>query len=245
MLGLPIELLVLSMAFAVGLCVHAWRTHQDTFWLWIILMFQPLGGIVYLVIIVIPGLAKGRAARKLGATAREALDPHRDYREAKEALDQSPTVHNSMRLAAAATVLGRHEEAEALYRNAAQGVHAEDPALQLGRAKALLELGRAGEALDLLERIEREGEITAPAVLAFARAYQGLQRVDEADRSYRQAMQRNPGLEAIARYAAFLRSVGRTREADDVLADIDKRVASTTGPFRKEARVWRDLAARG
>lgn len=245
MFGLPLEWLLLSLAFSVGLCVHAVRTGQDTFWLWIILMFQPLGGLVYLAAIVAPGLVRGRAVRKLGETAREALDPHRDYREAKAAVDDSPTVHNRMRLAAAAAALGRHDEAEALYREAAQGVHAEDPALQLGRAKSLIELGRHREALALLEMLDQSGEVTAPAVLAFARAYAGLSRVDDADRSFRQAMDRNPGLEAIARYSAFLRGIGRKGEADDLLAEIDRRAARTSGPFRKEARYWRDLAAQG
>jgi hypothetical protein len=245
MLRLPLEYLILSLVVAVGLCVHAVKTRQDSFWLWIILLFQPLGGLVYFVAIVVPGLFRGRAARKLGEGAREVLDPHRDYREAKQAVEDSPTVHNRMRLAAAASALGRHEEAEACYREAAQGVHAEDPALQLGRAKALIELGRFDEALVLLERLEAEGEVTAPAVLAFARAYAGLQRVDDADRAFREAMERNPGLEAIARYAAFLRRVGRESQAADLIAEIDRRTERTSGPFRKEARAWRELAARG
>jgi hypothetical protein len=245
MFGLPFPLLLVALGFTIGMAAHVVKTGQDTFWLWIIIMSPPLGGLAYLVIVVIPGLFRGSTARKGAKAAREALDPHRDYREAKAAVDDSPTVHNRMRLAAAATELGRHDEAEALYREAAQGVHAEDPALRLGRAKALIELGRPGEALPLLEAIERDGEATSPVTLAFARAYQGLQRVDEADRAYRQAAQRIPGLEAIARQSAFLRSIGRQREADELLAEIDSRVARTNGPFRKEARAWRDLAARG
>ena len=245
MFSIPIPALLISLALSVGLCVHAVKTHQDSFWLWIILMFQPLGGLVYFVAIVIPGLFRAPAARKLGKGAREVLDPHRDYREAKIAVEDSPTVHNRMRLAAAAGELGRWDEAEALYAEAAHGVHAEDPALQLGRAKALLELGRAREALDLLEAIERAGESTAPSTLAFARAYAALQRPAEADRAYRESMERLPGLEAIARYAAFLRRVGREREARELIAEIDRRTRSTQGPFRREAQAWLDLAERG
>jgi hypothetical protein len=245
MFGLPLPLLLLSVGFSIGLCFHAWKTGQDTFWLWIILMFQPLGGLAYLAIIVVPGLFRGRAVRTIGKGAREVLDPHRDYREARAAVEDSPTVHNRMRLAAAASELGRHDEAEALYREAAQGVHAEDPALQLGRAKALIELGRYGEALPLLETIEREGEATSPVSLAFARAYEGLQRVDEADRAYRIAVEKTVGLEAIARRAAFLRTIGRGGEASELVAEIDRRAQRAIGPFKKEARAWRDLAARG
>ena len=244
-LSIPLPLLLLSLVFSIGLCVHAVRTHQDSFWLWIILMFQPLGGLVYLAAIVIPPLFRGRAVRELSKVSREVLDPHRDYREAKAAVEESPSAHNRMKLGAAAAALGRFDEAEQIYREAAQGVHAEDPALQLGRAKALIELGRHAEALDLLEAIERAGETTGPAVLASARAYQGLQRPDEADRAYRAAMVKMVGLEPIARYAAFLRAVGRTGEAKEMIEEIDRRAAKTSGAFRKEAQAWQDLAARG
>lgn len=243
--GLPLPLLLASLAFAIGLCAHAVKTGQDTFWLWIILMFQPLGGLAYLAIIVAPGLFRGRTARKIKEGAREALDPHRDYREARQAVEDSPTVHNRMRLAAAAAGLGRHDEAEALYREAAQGVHAEDPALQLGRAKALVELGRHAEALTLLEGLERAGELNGAGTLAVARAYQGLQRPEEAERAYRASLERIPGLEPLARYAAFLRGVGREGEARELIAEIDRRTARTRGPFRKEAQAWRELAVRG
>jgi hypothetical protein len=241
---LPLNLLLLSLLISIALCVHVVRTRQDGFWLWIILMFQPLGGLVYFVAIVIPGLVRGPGARKLKAGAREALDPNRSYREALAAMEDSPTVHNRMRFAAAAMELGRFDEAEAAYREAAQGVHAEDPALQLGRAKALIELRRGADALALLEALEREGEVTPPATLAFARAYQLLQRPEEAERAYRNAVERMPGLEAIARYAAFLRATGRRSEADDLVAEIDRRTERVTGPFRKEARAWRELATR-
>ena len=53
------------------------------------------------------------------------------------------------------------------------------------------------------------------------------------------------GLEPIARYAAFLRAVGRTGEAKEMVEEIDRRAAKTAGAFRKEAQAWQDLATRG
>lgn len=245
MFGLPLPLIVLSFGFAIGLCFHAVKTHQDTFWLWIILAFQPLGGLAYLFVIVVPSLLRGTAVRKVREGARETLDPHREYREARAAVADSATVHNRMRLAAAAMERGYFEEAEELYRDACQGVHAEDPALRLGRARALVELGRPAEALPLLQALEAEGEGTPAVALATARAYQGLSRYEEAERAYREASERMPGLEAIARYAAFLGQAGRRAEAKDLLTEIDRRVERTRGPFYKEAKAWRDLAAAG
>jgi hypothetical protein len=235
----------LFVLLSILLCVHAVRTGREMYWLFIILLFMPIGGLVYAVAILLPELARGPAIRKAGQAARESLDPTRAYREARAAVEETPTVHNQMRLAAAASALGKWAEAEALYAEAAQGVHAEDPALMLGRANALLELGRPGEALALLEKLSAVGDKgrTPQMTLAFARAYDGLGRPAEADPAYEQAAARVPGLEGLARRAAFLARQGRKTEAQEILADIDRRLEKSPPHFRREGRVWRDLAA--
>jgi len=236
----------LSLVFSVALCVHAVRTGQSMYWLMIILLLQPLGGLVYLIAIVLPGMAGGPTARRLGQGARAALDPTREYREAKAASDDTPTVHNLMRLAKASAAQGRHDEAEQLYARAATGIHADDPTLLLGRAVSLIELGRHAEALSLLDALGRDGDggRTPATALALGRAYEGLGRISEADTAYQWAAGRLPGLEGLARYAAFLAHCGRTQEATETLAEIDRRLAGANPAFRGEGRVWRDLAAR-
>jgi hypothetical protein len=240
-----LPLLGLSLLLSIALCVHVVRTGGQMYWLWIILMFQPLGGIVYFVAVVLPELFRGPTARRLGASAREALDPGREYREAKAQCEETPTVRNRMRLAHAAAALGRHAEAEALYRDSLHGVHADDPALLLGRANALLELNRPAEALEMLDLLGRdEGRGRTPAAaLALGRAYEALGRTEEADRALQWAAERLPGFEGIARYAAFLARNGRAQEAREMLAEIDRRMTKLKPAFRKEARTWRDLAA--
>lgn len=245
MMGVGLPTFGLSLILAIALCVHVVRTDRPLYWVLIILIFQPLGGLIYLIAIVLPEVFGGTAARRVGAAARATLDPDRDYRQAKAAHADSPTVGNSMRLAAAASGLGRHAEAEALYRGAAQGIHAEDPTLLLGRANALLELGRPAEALTVLDQLARDPEQarSPQAALAFGRSLEGLGRIGEADGYYRSAAERLPGLEALARYAAFQARTGRHDEARQTLVDIDARIARMKGPFRAEAKTWRDLAA--
>jgi hypothetical protein len=235
----------LPLLFAVILCIHVVRTGQQLFWLSIILFFPGFGGLVYLIAVVLPSLMNGSAAHKLGQAARETLDPHREYREARAAHEDAPTVRNQSRLAAAAAHMGRHDEAERLYAQAAQGVHAEDPVLLLGRANALIELGRAAEALPVLERLTHQigGGHTPGVDLALARANEALGRTNEADKAYRAAVERLPGLEAIGRYAAFMAHTGRGAEARDQVAEMDRRLAKTNPRFRREGRAWRDLAA--
>jgi hypothetical protein len=235
----------LWLIVSILLCVHVVRSHRELYWIWIILVFQPFGAIVYAIAILLPEVLGGRTARRVAAATRDTLDPDRDYRQAAKAYDDAPTVANAIRLGHACASLGRHEEAETLFREAAQGVHADDPTLLLGRANALIELGRYAEALNVLEKLgadERNGR-TPAAALALGRAYEGLGRFGEADTAYDWAAGRLPGLEALARYAAFLAHTGKVDEARANLAEIDRRIARADPVFRKEGRMWRGLAA--
>src|SRR5665213_2124998 len=171
---MPFQLYLLGLLFSIGMCVHVVRTGQNMIWLMIILFLSPLGALVYLVAVVIPGWTGGPTARKAREAARETLDPTRDYRQAKQAADDTPTVHNRMRWAAAAGELGKWDEAERVYRDAAQGVHADDPALAYGLARSLVELGRYAEARPILEKLETDHPRTPQTALQLARAYDCL-----------------------------------------------------------------------
>ena len=235
----------LSLVFSILLCVHVVRTGQQMYWLWIILAFQPLGGLVYFVAVMLPDIMGGSTARQLTRAARDTLDPTREYRSAKILCDDAPTVGNQMRLAQAAAALGKYDEAETLYGAALHGIHAEDPALLMGRANALIELERYAEALTLLDKLGEDSAKgrTPAAAVALGRTFEGLGRNTEADTAYQWAAPRLPGLEGLARYAAFLARTGRKDEAAEAVAEMDKRIVRTKGPFKAEAKAWRDLAA--
>jgi len=235
---------LLFLLIPVLLCVHVVRTGQQLFWIFVIVFLGPIGWLIYGAAVLLPDLFGGTRAKRMGMAARDALDPGREYRQARAAVDETPTVHNQMRLAAAAAHMGRWDEAEQLYGAAAQGIHADDPALLLGRANALIELGRAPEALPLVEKLVAEQAARNPSTaLAQARVLEALGRFGEAEDAYQFAAGRLPGLEALARYAAFLAAIGRRQEAADNLAEIDRRLARANPQFRREGRAWRELAA--
>lgn len=245
MFSLPLPLIGLSFLIAIALCVHVVRTGQQMYWLWIILAFQPIGGIVYFVAIIAPAWFGGRTAQKMGQAARKAIDPQREYREAARAVEDTATVANRVRLAVAATELGKHAEAEKLYADSLTGMYADDPQLLLGRANALIELNRPNDALPLLEKLGETptGGRTAHTMLALGRVYHALGREEQAETALRWAADNYPGFEGIARYTVFLARTERKDEARAQLAEIDKRLSKTHAHFRKEAKGWRDFAA--
>jgi hypothetical protein len=65
---MPLELYALGFLFSIALCVHVVRTGQNMMWLYLILFLSPLGGIVYLIAIVLPQLTVG-----LSSTAARAM----------------------------------------------------------------------------------------------------------------------------------------------------------------------------
>jgi hypothetical protein len=237
--------LIMNYGLAILLCWHVMRTGRDTFWIWIVLMAPGIGSLAYIALNILPDIFGGTTARRLSSAARETLDPHREYREAKQACDDTPTVRNQSRLATASMHLGRYADAEALFRTAAQGVHADDPVLLLGLANARLELGRPADALEVLEKLgdDQAHGRTPAAAMALGRAYDALGRTAEADAALQWAAERLPGFEGLARYAAFMARHGRRDEAREIVDELDKRMTKLRGQFRKEAQTWRDHAA--
>jgi len=240
-------MLVLILTYLPSLVcgIHAVRSGQQMYWIWILVIAPLLGPLIYFFAVLVPEFAGGRTARGVTRAAQQALDPERELRLAKQALDDTPTLGNRMRLAQAAERLGRWQEAEAQWAQCVEGPWAEDPAVLMGHARTLIELGRYDDALQRLEelkKIGREGE-TPQAKLALARVYEGLGRNEEADAAYRACVDRVPGLEAGGRYVAFLAKVGRRADAELGLAEIDRRLQKIAPPLRGEARQWRDLGA--
>ncbi len=237
--------LILTYLPALLCGIHVVRTGREMYWLWILVIAGPLGALIYFCAVIVPELAGGRTARGIGKAARQTLDPERDYRNALQALEDTPTIGNRMKVAHAAAALGRWQDAEAQWALCGSQWD-DDPAILMGHAEALLELGRYDDALKQLEKLRalgREGQ-TPQVALAFGRAYEGLGRSAEADDAYHFAADRVPGLEAGARYVAFMAKTGRRADAEIGFAEIERRLGKIASPLRGEARQWRDLAAR-
>lgn len=226
--------------------IHVVRTGREMFWLWLFIIGPLIAPAFYFFAVLVPSWMGGTGARKVGQVARQTLDPERDYRNALRTLEDTPTVGARMKVAHAAAALGRWSDAEAQWALASEGAWADDPAILMGHAISLLELGRYADALKKLEKLKAQGpEGKTPTVaLAFARAYEGLGRNEEAEDAYRFAADRVPGLESGGRYVAFMAKTGRREDAEIGFQEIERRLAKIAPPLRAEARTWRDLAAK-
>lgn len=209
----------------IACIVHVIRHRRNQLWI-MALAFLPLASAAaYVIMEVLPGWQGNRHVRTARAKAVQALDPERELRAAREALDLADTLANRTRLADAHADLGRHAEAVPLYREVAARSEP-DSRLREKLARALFESGENAEALVILDGGETpsgQGERDRHTLLR-ARILEALGRRREALPLYADVVTRIPGEEARCRYAAALLALGRAEDARTVLEEVESRM---------------------
>ena len=229
------------------LCVaHVVRTGRPFWWIYLIVFAPLVGTIVYLGVELLPGLYHGPTARQTAARVAKVLDPYRGMRAAWRRLEMSPTVQNKTALAEEYLAAGKPQDAVTLYREALSGIHATDPSLMLGLARALFALGDVAEVLVTLERLrEANPDYTSPdGHLLYARSLEIVGRTEAALREYAALTAYYPGQEARCRYALLLQLSGRIAEARNLFEEICKAIDYGPRHQYREQREWYQLARR-
>jgi hypothetical protein len=211
---MPIVGLGLHFLIAIFFAVHAVRTGQQTYWLFILFSFPLLGSIVYALTIYLPNSRLERSARKVVAQAAKALDPTRELREAQAAFEYTPTAQNQMRLAAAQLEAGRADDAATSYEACLKGPFASDLDIRWGAASQL-------QAIRAQDPAYRAEEIS----LALARALGGAGRGAEARAEFESSLQRFGSFDARAEYAIWAAENGERELATRLQAEIQQAMA--------------------
>jgi hypothetical protein len=131
---------LLILGAQVLCAIHVVRAGRPYWWIFLIVMVPAVGVIVYLAVELLPGLLGSRGARQAVSGAAKIFDPGRGLREARRQVEISPSAQNKSALANELLLAGQPEASVALYREALTGIHATDPALMLGLARALFAL---------------------------------------------------------------------------------------------------------
>lgn len=236
----------LHVIVALFFAIHAIRTQQGLYWLFILFFFPLLGSIVYFVAVFLPASRLDHSAARAGRALQASLDPGREVREARRAFELTPTAHNQMRLANALLETGQPAEAAEQYEACLRGPFANDAELRLGAARARLASGNAGGAIALLEALLREQPNFRPEQVGIllGQAYAMAGRQDEAGAQFAAAAHRFGSLEARAELAIWALDNGKPQVAGPELEEIERTRKHMPGHSRKlNAELFRRVDA--
>ncbi len=230
----------LHVIVALFFAVHAVRSGQDRYWLFILFVFPLLGSLVYGIAIWLPELRYSHGGRQLVNGARRLLDPTRELRAAQDAFELAETTDNRLRLADALVEMKRPSDAIAHYQGALTGIYADDPEVQVKLARALLESGEPGQARRLLDGlIERHPTFRSQAGhLLYARAVAAEGDLTKARSEFDTLVGYFNGFEARARYAEVLDGWGERDAALKMRDDALKQARRMPAYSRRMNREW-------
>src|SRR4029077_3503774 len=209
------------------LCVvHVMKTGRPYYWVFIVMFAPMVGMIAYFIVEILPGLMGSRTARSAAAGVGRALNPARRLRGAERALAMTPTTGNKAALADAYLEVGRTDEAAALYRDALAGVHASDPGLMHGLARAEFARGNFAAVEQVLDALRDANPNfqSADCHLLYARSLEEQGKVQEALHEYAALAPYYPGQEARCRHALLLEKTGDHRESQRLFREICQSV---------------------
>src|SRR5882724_9770115 len=235
---------IVDILLVVSCAIHVVRTGRPFFWIYIIIFFPLIGALIYVAAELLPELFGTRAARRAASSARNILDPEKDYREASRNLQISPTAYNMCALAEACVERQSYDEAITLYRGALVGVTADAPDIMKGLARACFLKGDMSGALAVLDdlRAKNPDYRSADAHMIYARSLEGLGRDAEALDEYAALTRYYNGEEARCRWALALRKVGKTAEARTLFEEIARAQKLAPKHYVKAQREWIDIA---
>ena len=220
---------LLLVAIQVLCIIDVIRKGRNQYWIMALIFLPVASAIAYVLVEVLPGMQGNRHVRTVRAKAVATLDPDREVRAARSALDLADTVANRMRLADALAALGKYGEALPLYHEAA----AMGPVDMRSAEKVARAEFETGDATGALERLDAAPPSSAQSDrdrqgLLRARILDQLGRKDEALAIYADLVTRLPGEEARCRYAALLLEQGWDKKALAVLEEVESRMKRLT-----------------
>jgi hypothetical protein len=217
---------LISAVISIVLAIHAVRTGQNLYWLFILFLFPPISWVVYIVAVYLPASRLPHSLQSATVSAARSLDPGRELREARAAFSLTPTAQNRLRVAAALMQSGDYAGALVEYDQCLSGPLGHDPEIRLAAARARLANLEPRQAEELLEAIRRDRpefrveEIT----LALAQCHAAQGNVAAAREQFEFATSRFGSVEARVEYAIWAHSQGDNATAARLKSDLEDTV---------------------
>lgn len=236
----------LSLALQVAFGIHAIKTGRPFVWVLVIILFPVFGFSGYILIELVPEWWSSRSGHKVKSAIGKTLDPEKSLKAAQKAYDQVDTVQNRINLAEQYLLLQRYNEARELYARCLAGLHAEDPQILLGMAKAEFGLNNPEAAIAVLDKLKAANpQFKSPeGHLLYARALESAGRIPEAIHEYKALSNNYPTPEPACHLAQIYKAQGEKGLAAELFQGVIKRSATAGKHFNEVNKEWVKLAKR-
>ncbi len=234
-------ILLILDAICVG---HAAYKRQPVLWFFVIIALPFIGAAMYLITEVLPRVRANPVTRDAAVGLGRAIDPEKEIRAARAALEELDTAENRKRLADALVLRDRYAEAREIYESTLTGAHEDDPALMMGLTRALFGLEDWTGVKHTLDRLrDAWPDFQSPeGHMLYARAHEAMGEHDQALVEYKALAGYYPGEEARYRLGLLLLRLGREQEAEAQFRTILQSVETGSRAYAREQKEWSSLA---
>lgn len=237
-------ILILSTLVQLALVVHVVKTARSTTWIYLLLFFPVIGALAYLIAELVPEWSNSPRGHSMRRGLSKTLNPDRDLKNASRNLAIADTVQNALALGRELLERGEHAEALSLFQRNLTGVHATDPELLFGLARAHFGLAEYQQALDALDSLKAHnpGSTSAEGHLLYARTLEGLGHTTEAIAEYEALVGYYSGPEPACRLARIYKQQGNTVRASQLFQEVLTRSEIAGKHHNKLYREWIQVA---
>jgi hypothetical protein len=236
----------LSLALQVAFGIHAIKTGRPFVWVLVIILFPVFGFSGYILIELVPEWWASRSGHKVKNAIGKTLDPEKNLKAAQKAYEQVDTVQNRINLAEQYLLLERYTEARELYARCLAGMHAEDPQILLGMAKAEFGLNNPEATITVLDKLKAANPYfkSPEGHLLYAHALEKASRIPEAIHEYEALSGNYPTPEPTCRLAQIYKDQGNKTLADELYQSVVKRSINAGKLFNEVNKEWIKQAKR-
>lgn len=141
------------------LIIHIIKNRKPFLWLWLVVFLPYIGGLVYILMEIVPELLASGSVEKVGRAVANAVNPGRSLAELESLVKRQDTIANRTKLADCYVSLECFEEAISLYDSCLTGPYSDDAELLIKKINALFLWGKTDMAKSLMDEFKKKHKL--------------------------------------------------------------------------------------